>query len=96
MNGKREVQKQQTTASKKIAFLLLGMTFVTNMGVLFLCALSVWKGFTGALPYLTTMIGLLEFALGYVLGHYYKKSAKENTRGGIVYDAAVTNQRRDI
>ena len=88
--------KQKCSASKKIAYLLLTMTFVTNMGVLFLCGLSVWKGFTGALPYLTTMIGLLEFSLGYVLGHYYKKSTKENTAGGIVYDTAVTNTRRDI
>ena len=97
MSGKREAKedKPKTAASKKIAYLLLAMTFVTNLGVLFLCALSIWKGFTGALPYLTTMIGLLEFSLGYVLGHYYKKSAKENTVGGIVYDAAVTNVRRD-
>lgn len=91
-----ESKKSKCTASKKIAYLLLTMTFITNMGVLFLCGLSVWKGFTGALPYLTTMIGLLEFSLGYVLGHYYKKSTKENTAGGIVYDTAVTNTRRDI
>jgi hypothetical protein len=91
-----ESKKPKSTASKRIAYLLLTMTFVTNMGVLFLCGLSVWKGFTGALPYLTTMIGLLEFSLGYVLGHYYKKSTKENTAGGIVYDTAVTNTRRDI
>lgn len=96
MSGKRETGKPKTTASKKIAYLLLTMTFFTNLGVLFLCALSIWKGFTGALPYLTTMIGLLEFSLGYVLGHYYKKSAKENTVGGIVYDSAMTNVRRDI
>lgn len=98
MSGKRLSQsdKPKTAASKKIAYLLLTMTFITNMGVLFLCALSVLRGFAGALPYLTTMIGLLEFSLGYVLGHYYKKSAKENTVGGIVYDTAVTNTRRDI
>lgn len=101
MNGKREkakseADKPKTAASKKIAYLLLTMTFLTNMGVLFLCALSIWEGFTGALPYLTTMIGLLEFSLGYVLGHYYKKSTAENTVGGIVYDTAVTNTRRDI
>lgn len=93
MSGNR-VDKTQTSASKKIAYLLLTMTFITNMGVLFLCALSIWKGFTGALPFLTTMIGLLEFSLGYVLGHYYKKSTAENTAGGIVYDTAV-NTRRD-
>lgn len=105
MSGKRATEsetdkskqdKPKCAASKKIAYLLLTMTFLTNMGVLFLCALSIWRGFTGALPYLTTMIGLLEFSLGYVLGHYYKKSTKENTAGGIVYDTAVTNTRRDI
>lgn len=88
--------KQKNSASKKIAYLFLIMTFITNIGVLFLCAFSICSGFTGALPFLTTMIGLLEFSLGYVLGHYYKKSAKENTVGGIVYDSAMTNVRRDI
>lgn len=96
MSGKREADRPKIAASKKIAYLLLTMTFLTNLGVLCLCALSIWKGFTGALPYLTTMIGLLEFSLGYVLGHYYKKSAKENTVGGIVYDTTVKNTRRDI
>lgn len=101
MSGKREkskseADKQKCAASKKIAYLLLTLTFLTNVGVLFLCALSIWKGFTGALPYLTTMIGLLEFSLGYVLGHYYKKSTAENTAGGIVYETAVTNTRRDV
>lgn len=96
--GKRtlETDKPKSTTSKKIAYLFLALTFITNMGVLYLCRLAILAGFTGALSYLTAMIALLEGALGYVLGHYFKKSAKENTVGGIVYDTAVTNTRRDI
>lgn len=97
MSGKREANsgKRKITKSHLIAFLLIAMTFITNMAVLYLCRLSILVGFTGALPYLTSMIALLQVALGYVLGHYFKKSAKENTQGGIVYDTAVTT-RRDI
>ena len=85
--------KPKLSASKKIAYWVLIMVFVDNLGVLALCGYSIWRGFTGALPYLTAMIGLLEMASGYVLGHYFKKSAKENTAGGIVYE---TNVRRDM
>ena len=92
----KTTNKKKPSASRKISFLLIGMIFVTNVGVLHLCYLSIRESFTGALPYLTAMIGLLQLAMGYVLGHYFKKSAKENTAGGIVYDTAVSNTRRDI
>ena len=54
-----------------------------------LCKLAIIYQFTGALPYLTTLIGALQAATGYVLGHYFKKSKAENSAGGIVYDAAM-------
>lgn len=90
------MKKDKHCTSKKIAYLILALTFITNIFVLYLCRLAILSGFTGALPYLTSMIALLEGSLGYVLGHYYKKSAKENTQGGIVYDTAIKNVGRDI
>jgi hypothetical protein len=57
--------------------------------VLGLCYMAIVRDYTGALPYLTTLIGALQAATGYVLGQYFKKSTAENTQGGIVYDAAL-------
>jgi len=67
------------------------MDSIATVIVLALCALAIVRRFEGALPYLTTLIGALQAATGYVLGHYFKKSCKENTKGGITYDAALGN-----
>ena len=61
--------------------------------VLFLCYLSVCRGFTGAMPYLTALIGALQAAAAVVLAAYFNKSKAENTQGGIVYDTAVRMDR---
>lgn len=91
--GKRRPSggKKKLSASKLIA---LGVLFVDGTAtyiVLALCGLAILRDFGGALPYLTTLIGALQAATGYVLGHYFKKSCKENTKGGITYDAALGN-----
>ncbi len=88
--GKRRSRKRWT-ASKLIALGVLAMDSIATIIVLALCALAIVRRFEGALPYLTTLIGALQAATGYVLGHYFKKSCKENTKGGITYDAALGN-----
>ena len=91
MVGKRldKPEKKAWTTSKVIAIGVLIMDAVATLAVLALCGLAILRQFQGALPYLTTLIGALQAATGYVLGHYFKKSAQENTKGGIVYDAAL-------
>jgi len=88
--GKRRSRKRWS-ASKLIALGVLAMDSIATVIVLALCALAIVRRFEGALPYLTTLIGALQAATGYVLGHYFKKSCKENTKGGITYDAALGN-----
>lgn len=83
------MRRKRWTTSKVIAVGILLVDGVSTMAVLALCGLAILRNFTGALPYLTTLIGALQAATGYVLGHYFKKSAQENTKGGIVYDAAL-------
>ena len=89
MSGKRLDKPRRVATSKVIAIGVLLMDAVATLAVLALCGLAIWRDFTGALPYLTTLIGALQAATGYVLGHYFRKSAQENTKGGIVYDAAL-------
>ena len=82
-------EKKRLSASKLIAFGVLAVDASCTYIVLYLCCLSIKLQFGGSLPYLTTLIGALQAATGYVLGHYFKKSAAENRRGGIVYDSAM-------
>lgn len=97
MGGKRLEQPagQRWTASKLIALGLLAVDASATYIVLYLCWLSIRCQFTGSLPYLTALIGALQAAAAVVLGAYFSKSKAENTRGGIVYDAAL-NQEGDL
>lgn len=85
----RERPKRLASTSRLIALGVLAVDGVSTFAVLYLCWLAITTAYEGALPYLTTLIGALQFATGYVLGHYFKKSTAENTRGGITYDAAL-------
>lgn len=91
MSGRRvdKPQRKRWTGSKLIALGVLLVDASATYIVLGLCGLAILRGFEGALPYLTTLIGALQAATGYVLGAYFKKSQAENTKGGIVYDTAL-------
>ena len=91
--GRRQTgqSRPRWSASKLIAFGVLFVDGSATYIVLYLCYLSIRLQFSGSLPYLTTLIGALQAASGYVLGHYFKKSTAENTAGGITYDAAFHN-----
>lgn len=82
-------KKRRLTASKLIAMGVLLVDGSATYIVLYLCWLSIKLQFSGSLPYLTTLIGALQAATGYILGHYFKKATVENSKGGITYDAAL-------
>ena len=83
------MRRKKWTTSKTIAMGILLVEESATYIVLGLCGIAILRNFSGALPYLTTLIGALQAAAGYVLGAYFRKSGRENTRGGIVYDAAL-------
>ena len=91
MSGKRldKPEKKAWTTSKVIAIGVLVMDAVATLAVLALCGLAILRQYQGALPYLTTLIGALQAVTGVVLTAYFGKSKAENTKGGIVYDAAM-------
>ena len=91
MSGKRLDKPHGPATSKVIALGVLLMDAVATLAVLALCGLAIVRRFEGALPYLTTLIGALQAVTGVVLGAYFNKSKAENTKGGIVYDAALGN-----
>ena len=98
MSGKRVEQPRRVATSKVIAIGVLLMDAVATLAVLALCGLAIVRQFQGALPYLTTLIGALQAVTGVVLTAYYHKAKAENTKGGIVYDAAlgVPNSETDL
>ena len=100
MSGKRldKPEKKAWTTSKFIAVGILLVDAVATLAVLALCGLAIVRRFEGALPYLTTLIGTLQAVTGVALGSYFNKSKAENTKGGIVYDAAlgVSNSGTDL
>ena len=89
MSGKRLDNPRRMATSKLIALGVLLMDAVATLAVLALCGLAIVRQFQGALPYLTTLIGALQAVTGVVLAAYFGKSKAENTKGGIVYDAAL-------
>ncbi len=86
MSGRRS---KRPSTSHIIAIGVLMVDAAATFAVLALCALAILRRFDGALPYLTTLIGALQAVTGVVLTAYFGKSKAENTRGGIVYDAAM-------
>ena len=86
MSGRRS---KRPSTSHIIAIGVLLVDAASTFAVLALCALAILRNYAGALPYLTTLIGALQAVTGVVLTAYFGKSKAENTRGGIVYDAAL-------
>lgn len=86
MSGHRT---KRPSTSHIIAIGVLLVDAAATFAVLALCALAILRNYAGALPYLTTLIGALQAVTGVVLGAYFNKSKAENTKGGIVYDAAL-------
>ena len=86
MSGRRS---KRPSTSHIIAIGVLMVDAAATFAVLALCALAILRNYAGALPYLTTLIGALQAVTGVVLTAYYGKSKAENTKGGIVYDAAL-------
>ena len=86
---KTEKRVRRTSVSRRLARGILLMDAGSTGAVLYLCWLSIRMQFCGSLPYLTTLIGALQAATAVVLSAYFGKSRAENTRGGIVYDAAL-------
>ena len=95
MSGRRS---KRPSTSHIIAIGVLMVDAAATFAVLALCALAILRNYAGALPYLTTLIGALQAVTGVVLGAYFNKSKAENTKGGIVYDAAlgVSNSDTDL
>ena len=60
-----------------------------------LAAYSIYKHFTGSLPWLTGGLGLAFAAWATIQSFLIKKSERQNTAGGITYDTAMANVKKE-
>ena len=81
--------RQWLTASKILAFWMLGMTSAVSVSTLILMRSCIRMNYTGALYPLSALITMCQAGNAFVLAKITDKSKAENTKGGIVYDSAL-------
>lgn len=78
--------------SKKLISDIRALLWVVTVGGLALAAYCIRVGYTGALPWLSAMVGLPWTAHGTVCAFYLNMAKSDHKEGGITYEAAKTNQ----
>lgn len=74
--GKRHIQYSKILTAVFAAVMLPLSSYVVYR-CLYLAELAIINGFTGALPYVTAIVGFVEAAVTVVLGFYYSNSKAE-------------------
>ena len=91
------MKPRRSTRSERLTNWVLLLLTLSLIATFWLGYLSIIYQFTGALPWVTTALTVLDGILGKVLDSNIKKSQAENTSGGIIYDAAkAKNFERDL
>jgi hypothetical protein len=81
--------KKKNEFSKSLLIQESALIWVLTFSFILLAYYCIFKGYTGSLPWLTGMVAFPWTAYGVSQGFYYKKSEKENTKGGIKYDSVM-------
>ena len=81
--------KNKTEFSKKLLVQESVLIWIVTIAFLVLAFYCVHNKFFGELTWLAAMCGFPWTAYGVSQACYYKKSEKENTKGGIKYETAM-------
>lgn len=84
----RRSRKRQEEFSKQLISDIRALLWVVTIGGLLLAAYCIRTGYTGALPWLTAMVGLPWTAHGVVCSNYLSMAKSDHKRGGITFEAA--------
>ena len=74
--------------SKRLVRDIRALLWVVTLGGIALAAWCVYKGYTGSLPWLTSMVGLPWTAHGVICSFYLNMSKSDHKEGGITFEAA--------
>ena len=81
-------RKARPEYSKQLVADIRALLWVVTVGSLLLAAYCIRAGYTGALPWLTAMVGLPWTAHGVVCTGYLSMAKSDHKEGGITYEAA--------
>ena len=74
--------------SKRLIADIRALLWVVTVGGLILAAYCIRRGYAGALPWLTAMVGLPWTAHGTVCSFYLNMAKSDHHEGGITFEAA--------
>ena len=90
-HGKREVKKTKAEYSKKLVTDIRSLLWVVTVGGLLLAFYCVHKNYLGALPWVTSMVGLPWTAHGVICSFYLNMAKSDHKVGGITFETAKAN-----
>ena len=85
---KKKRRKSRSDFSKLLIADIRALLWVVTVGGLLLAAYCIHTGYTGALPWLTAMVGLPWTAHGVVCSVYLNMAKSDHREGGITFEAA--------
>ena len=89
VGGKRSRSRKKTKRtdySKQMITDIRALLWVVTVGGLLLAAYCIRTGYTGALPWLSAMVGLPWTAHGVVCSNYLSMAKSDHRRGGITFE----------
>lgn len=89
--AKKNDKKEKLSFSKALLVQESILIWIITITFLILAFYCVIKQYFGELPWLSVIVSFPWAAYGISQAYYYKKSTKENTTGGIVYEQAMNN-----
>lgn len=81
--------EKKTSFSKGLLIQESILIWIVTLSFIFLTFFCVTNQYFGELPWITGIAGFAWTAYGVSQACYYKKSEKENTQGGIVFETAL-------
>ena len=90
-HGKREVTNTKSEYSKKLVTDIRSLLWVVTIGGLLLAFYCVRKNYLGALPWVTSMVGLPWTAHGVICSFYLNMAKSDHKVGGITFETAKAN-----
>lgn len=89
--GKREAVPAKVEYSKKAISDIRPLLWIVTIGGLLLAAYAIHENYMGALPWISTMVGLPWAAHGTVCSFYMNMAKSDHKEGGITFETAKAN-----
>ncbi len=89
--GKREAIHGKADYSKQAISDIRPLLWIVTIGGLLLAAYAIHENYMGALPWISTMVGLPWAAHGTVCSFYMNMAKSDHKQGGITFETAKAN-----